>query len=424
MSISQTESGTSTPAAGLHCHFCATPLEDTFVDLGLSPLCESFVSREDLPKMEAFYPLHVFVCRKCLLVQLPVHVDPTDIFREYAYFSSYSSSWVEHSKRYVEKIVPALGLDSHSLVIELASNDGYLLQHFAAKEVPVLGIEPAANVAKEAERRGIPTIVEFFGTQLARQLAADGKHADLVIGNNVLAQVPTINDFLEGIRIILKPRGVITMEFPHLMRLVDEVQFDTIYHEHFSYFSFTAVEEIFCSHSLPIFDVEEIPTHGGSLRIYARHADDSSRPITKRASDLLKREEQCGMRRLEYYGSFNQQVMEVKRALLEFLIQAKREGKSVAGYGAPGKGNTLLNYCGIRTDFIDFTVDRNPYKQGKYLPGSRIPILPPSAIDEKRPDYVLILPWNIKEEIIVQMAHIKNWGGQFVIPIPKLQVLS
>ena len=355
MSISQTESGTSTSGAGLRCHFCATPLEDTFVDLGLSPLCESYVSPEDLPKMEAFYPLHVFVCRKCFLVQLPVHVDPTSIFREYAYFSSYSSSWVEHSKKYVEKIVPALGLDGRSLVIELASNDGYLLQHFTAKAVPVLGIEPAANVAKEAERRGIPTIVEFFGTQLARQLAADGKHADLIIGNNVLAQVPAINDFLEGIRIILKPQGVITMEFPHLVRLVDEVQFDTIYHEHFSYFSFTAVEEIFRSHSLPIFDVEEIPTHGGSLRIYARHADDSSHPITQRAADLLKHEEQCGMRRLEYYGSFNQQVMEAKRALLEFLIQAKREGKTVAGYGAPGKGNTLLNYCGIRTDFIDFT---------------------------------------------------------------------
>jgi hypothetical protein len=424
MNIRKTEDTNSTPGADLRCHFCATPLQDTFVDLGLSPLCESYVSPEDLPKMEAFYPLHVLVCRKCYLVQLPVHVDPVEIFREYAYFSSYSSSWVEHSRLYVEKIVSALGLDGQSLVIELASNDGYLLQHFVAKKVPVLGIEPAANVAAEAVRRGIPTIVDFFGTRMAADLATSGRCADLIIGNNVLAQVPTINDFLEGARTILKPRGVITMEFPHLMRLVDEVQFDTIYHEHFSYFSLTAVDEIFRSHALTIFDVDEIPTHGGSLRIYARHASDDSHPFTRRVSDLLEHEERIGMRQLEYYGSFHEQVMEVKRALLEFLIKAKREGKSIAGYGAPGKGNTLLNYCGIRTDFIDFTVDRNPYKQGKFLPGSRIPILAPSAIEEKRPDYVLILPWNIKEEIMTQMAHIRTWGGRFVVPIPKLQVFS
>jgi 2-polyprenyl-3-methyl-5-hydroxy-6-metoxy-1,4-benzoquinol methylase len=418
------ESATGMRLAGPCCLFCGTGLEHTFVDLGLSPLCESYVSRETLQSMEAFYPLHVFVCHKCYLVQLPVHVDPTHIFSEYAYFSSYSSSWVEHARAYVEEMVPALGLDRHSLVVELASNDGYLLQHLVGKGIPVLGVEPAANVAKEAERREVPTIVDFFGTRLARDMAAEGKHANLVIGNNVLAQVPEINDFVEGIRTILKPRGVVTMEFPHLMHLVDEVQFDTIYHEHFSYFSFTTVEAIFRSHGLTIFDVKEIPTHGGSLRIYARHADDESRSITGRVSDLLSREERRGMHRLGYYASFSERVMEVKRSLLEFLIQARREGKSIAGYGAPGKGNTLLNYCGIRTDFIEYTVDRNPYKQGKFLPGTRIPILEPSAIAERRPDYLLILPWNLKDEIVTQMSFIREWGGRFIVPIPTLQVIS
>jgi hypothetical protein len=416
------EGRTPMRVAGPDCLFCGTTLKHTFVDLGLSPLCESYVSREDLQSMEAFYPLHVFVCHKCYLVQLPVHVDPTNIFREYAYFSSYSSSWVEHARVYVEKMVTTLGLDRSSLVIELASNDGYLLQYLVARGVPVLGIEPAANVAAEAERRGIPTIVDFFGTRLAQELASAGKHADLVIGNNVLAQVPAINDFLEGARIILKPRGVITMEFPHLMRLIDDVQFDTIYHEHFSYFSFTTVEEIFRSHDLTIFDVDEIPTHGGSLRIYARHAADATKRITKCVPTLLAHEERCGMRRLDYYASFNEKVMQVKRSLLEFLIQARREGKSIAGYGAPGKGNTLLNYCGIRTDFIGYTVDRNPYKQGKFLPGTHIPILPPETIAETRPDYVLILPWNLRDEIVTQMFFIRDWGGRFVVPIPALQV--
>jgi SAM-dependent methyltransferase len=405
------------------CLFCGTALEHTFVDLGLSPLCESYVARDRLQLMEAFYPLHVFVCHECYLVQLPVHVDPTQIFQEYAYFSSYSSSWVDHAKDYVESIMPVLGLDRNSLVIELASNDGYLLQHFVHKGIPVLGVEPAANVAKEAEQRGIPTIVDFFGTRVARELAISCQFADLVVGNNVLAQVPAINDFLEGVRMILKPRGVVTMEFPHLLRLVDEVQFDTIYHEHFSYFSFITVERIFRSHGLTIFNVDEIPTHGGSLRIYAKHTADTSRPLTDRVSGLRRREEDLGMHRLDYYKSFEKRVVEVKRSMLEFLIRAKREGKSIAGYGAPGKGNTLLNYCGIRTDFIDYTVDRNPYKQGKFLPGTRIPILSPSAIADTRPDYVLILPWNIKDEIMTQLSYIRDWGGRFLVPIPKLQIL-
>jgi hypothetical protein len=406
------------------CRFCDTALTHTFVDLGLSPLCNNQVSRECLQLMEPFYPLHVYVCHKCYLVQLPVHVDPVHIFQEYAYFSSYSSSWVHHAGVYTDMIAPALGLNSRSLVMEVASNDGYLLQHFLAKDIPVLGIEPAANIAREAERRGIPTIVDFFGTRLAQELAGNGKRADLVVGNNVLAQVPEINDFLAGVRIILKPHGVATMEFPHLMRLVEEVQFDTIYHEHYSYFSFSTIIEMFRAHGLTVFDVGELSTHGGSLRVYARHAADASRPITNRVIELRKREEQKGMLSLAYYGAFGERVKAVKRSLLQFLIEAKKQGKSIVGYGAPGKGNTLLNYCGIRTDFIDYTVDRNPYKQGNFLPGSRIPVLAPETIAQTRPDYVLILPWNIKDEIIKQMAHIREWGGQFVVPIPEVRVYT
>jgi SAM-dependent methyltransferase len=407
---------------GKGCMFCGTLLRATFVDLGMSPLCESYVSREQLNQMEPFYPLHAYVCETCFLVQLDEYVSPEEIFSEYAYFSSYSDSWVQHMKRYTGMIIERLSLGPKSFVVEIASNDGYLLQHFVAKGIPVLGIEPAANIAKVAIEKGVPTLVEFFGEKLARELAVKGKQADLIAGANVLAQVPNVNDFVKGIRILLKPRGVVTIEFPHLMRLIEENQFDTIYHEHFSYFSFLTVERIFAAHGIALFDVEEIPTHGGSLRIYGCHADGSFYPIGPRVNELRTREERMGFNGLERYSTFAEQVEETKRKLLEFLIRAKREGKSIAGYGAPGKGNTLLNYCGIRTDFLEYTVDRSSYKQGKFLPGTHIPIYSPEKIEQTKPDYVLILPWNFKEEIMAQMSHIRKWGGQFVTPIPEVKV--
>jgi SAM-dependent methyltransferase len=406
------------------CLFCGALLRHTFVDLGMSPLCESYVAREDLNRMEPFYPLHVYVCDQCFLVQLEEFVSPQHIFSEYAYFSSYADSWVEHMRRYADMITARLGLGKDSLVVEVASNDGYLLQHFVKKGIPVLGIEPAANVARVAADKGIPTLVKFFGEQTARELAGEGRQAELVCGANVLAQVPRPNDFVEGLRILLKPGGVITIEFPHLMRLMAETQFDTIYHEHFSYFSFLSAEKVFAAHGLTLFDVEELPTHGGSLRVYARHAGDATKPVSERAEELRTREIEAGLLRVETYASFGEQVKETKRKLLEFLIEAKRAGKSVVGYGAPGKGNTLLNYCGIRTDFIDFTVDRSTYKQGKFLPGTHIPIHHPDRIRETRPDYVLILPWNFKDEIVQQMAYIREWGGRFVVPIPEARVLA
>ena len=406
------------------CMFCATPLRHTFVDLGMSPLCESYVPAEKLNEMEPFYPLHVYVCEKCFLVQLEEYVSPREIFTEYAYFSSYADSWVEHMRRYADAMAERLSLSKDSLVVEVGSNDGYLLQHFLRKGIPVLGIEPAANIAAVAVGKGVPTLVKFFGERTARELADQGKRADLLCGANVMAQVPDLNDFVRGLEILLKPGGVITIEFPHLMRLMAENQFDTIYHEHFSYFSFLAAEAVFAAHELTLFDVEELPTHGGSIRIYARHAEDASRPVSDRARALRQRELSAGFTRLETYAGFGEQVKETKRKLLEFLIAAKRAGKTVVGYGAPGKGNTLLNYCGIRTDFIDFTVDRNPYKQGKFLPGTRIPILHPDRIREARPDYVLILPWNFKDEIVKQMAHVREWGGRFVVPIPEARVLD
>lgn len=407
---------------GRGCIFCGTPLRTTFIDLGMSPLCESYVSREQLNQMELFYPLHAFVCEKCFLVQLDEYVSPEQIFSEYAYFSSYSDSWVQHMKRYTDMIVERLNLNQKSYVVEIASNDGYLLQHFVAKGIPVLGVEPAANIAKVALGKGIPTLVEFFGEKLARRLAGEGKRADLIVGANVLAQVPNLNDFVRGLQILLKPSGVVTIEFPHLMCLIEENQFDTIYHEHFSYFSFLTVEKIFAAHGITLFDVEELMTHGGSLRIYGTHAGESTFSIGTRVKELKEREEQMGFNRLERYSTFTEQVKETKRKLLEFLIRVKREGKSIAGYGAPGKGNTLLNYCGIRTDFIDYTVDRNPYKQGKFLPGTHIPIYPPDKIRETKPDYVLILPWNFKDEIMSHMSYIRSWGGSFVIPIPEVKV--
>lgn len=404
------------------CRFCGATLSRTFVDLGMSPLCESYLTREQLNHMEPFYPLHAYVCEQCFLVQVCDYVAPEGIFSEYAYFSSYSDSWLQHAQAYTDAIVDRLGLCTSSLVVELGSNDGYLLQYFVAKAIPVLGVEPAGNVAKAAIAKGVPTLVKLFGDAVGRQLVMEGKQADLVVGNNVLAQAPDLNDFLRGVKRLLKPRGVITMEFPHLLRLMEENQFDTIYHEHFSYFSLLSAAAIFRAHDLEVFDVEELLTHGGSLRIYARHADDASEPVTERIRALLAREDAAGLRRLDRYCSFTEQVHESKRRLLEFLMTAKRRGKSIVGYGAPGKGNTLLNYCGIRGDFLDYTVDRNPYKHGRFTPGTHIPIHSPEKIDQTRPDYVLILPWNLKNEIIDQMSHIRSWGGQFVVPIPDVEV--
>lgn len=404
------------------CRFCAAALDHVFVDLGMSPLCESYVPAEKLSAMEPFYPLVVYVCDECFLVQLEEFVPPEEIFTEYAYFSSYADSWVEHARRYTLAISERLGLGRESFVVEIASNDGYLLQHFVARGVPCLGIEPAANVARDAEQRGVPTLVEFFGRATAARVAAERGRADLLLGNNVLAQVPDLNDFVAGMKILLAPGGVVTMEFPHLLRLMQENQFDTIYHEHFSYFSYATAARIFEAHGLRLFDVEEIPTHGGSLRIYACHSDDP-RPETERSRELLAREKGFGLQDPRCYDDFGEQVRETKRKLLEFLTVAKRKGAQIVGYGAPGKGNTLLNYCGIRTDFLDYTVDRNPYKQGRFLPGTHIPIHPPERIFETRPDFVLILPWNFKDEIVSQMAGIREWGGKFVVPIPEATVI-
>jgi SAM-dependent methyltransferase len=389
----------------------------------MSPLCQTHIELNQLNHVEPFYPLRADVCHKCFLVQLQEYVSPKDIFTEYAYFSSYADSWVAHAKRYVDLVTGRFGLDKSKKVMELASNDGYLLQHFVKLGIPVLGIEPAANVAKVAIEKGIPTTVRFFGVQSAREILRENGHADLLLGNNVLAHVPDLNDFVGGMKIVLAPHGVITMEFPHLMRLMAENQFDTIYHEHFSYFSFITVEKVFAAHGITLFDVEELATHGGSLRIYGRHADDTSKPVGPRVVELRTREVQAGFNRIEHYSSFGEQVKETKRKVLECLIGIKRQGKQIAGYGAPGKGNTLLNYCGIRTDFLDYTVDRNPYKQGKYTPGTHIPIHSPEKIRETRPDYVFILPWNLKDEVTQQLNYIRDWGGRFIVPIPTVAVL-
>jgi SAM-dependent methyltransferase len=391
------------------------------VDLGMSPLCETFLRADELNRMEPFYPLRVWVCERCFLVQLQEYVSPAEIFTEYAYFSSYSTSWLKHAKDYTDMAAARFGLDGRSRVVEIASNDGYLLQYFVEKGIPVLGVEPAANVAKAAVERGVPTVVRFFGQETAGDLVRDPGPANLIVGNNVLAHVPDVNDFVGGLKILLAPDGVVTMEFPHLWRLMDENQFDTIYHEHFSYLSFTTVIEIFSAHGLRIFDVDRIPTHGGSLRIYAGHAG-TIRAEEPAVAALRTAEEAQGFRSTERYASFAPRVEETKRALLDFLIETRRAGKSVAAYGAPGKGNTLLNYCGIRTDFVDYAVDRNPYKHGRYTPGTHIPIFPPERIRETRPDYVLILPWNLKDEITEQLAYVREWGGRFVVPIPSVDV--
>jgi SAM-dependent methyltransferase len=408
----------------LACRFCGTPLSHVFVDLGAQPLANSYLEPEALGKAEPFYPLCVYVCEACFLVQLPEEEKPEAIFSDYAYFSSYSESWLRHARTYAEAMIERLRLGPGHQVVEIASNDGYLLRWFAERGIPVLGVEAARNVAEAAEAAGIPTVVKFFGRETARELKAEGKRADLLVGNNVLAHVPDLNDFVAGLAILLGPTGVLTMEFPHLLRLMAEDQFDTIYHEHYSYFSFQAVRRVFAFHGLTVFDVEELPTHGGSLRVYVRHEDDGSKPVGDRVRDLLAREEEAGMGRLDTYRSFAERVCEVKRGLLRFLIQAKEEGKSLAGYGAPAKGNTLLNYCGVRTDFLDYTVDRSPHKQGRFLPGTRIPIHGPDRLRETRPDYVLILPWNLKEEIMEQMADVRSWGGRFVVAIPEVRVFE
>jgi SAM-dependent methyltransferase len=405
------------------CRFCKAKLTVTFADLGMSPPSNAYLKPEQLNAMERFYPLHAWVCQSCKLVQLEEFESPAEIFSEYAYFSSFSDSWLKHAEKYVEMMIGRFGFNTQSQVVEIASNDGYLLQYFKQKNVPVLGVEPAANVAKVAlEKRGIPSRVEFFGTDTAKKMVADGIRADLLLGNNVLAHVPDINDFVGGMKVLLKPGGVITMEFPHLLRLIEHNQFDTIYHEHFSYLSFYTVEQIFARQGLKLFDVEELPTHGGSIRIFAAHAE-SDRSVEPRVASMRKLEQDRGLESMATYHAFAENVKETKRKFLEFLIAAKRAGKTIAGYGAAAKGNTLLNYCGVRNDFLDYVVDKNPYKQNRFLPGVHIPITGPEKLTETKPDYVLILPWNIKDEVVQQMSHIKSWGGKFVVAIPHVTVL-
>jgi 2-polyprenyl-3-methyl-5-hydroxy-6-metoxy-1,4-benzoquinol methylase len=408
-----------------NCRFCSNPLKYTFADLGMSPIANDYLSQIQLDRAEKFYPLHTYVCEKCLLVQLEEFESPHHLFGDgdYAYFSSYSESWLQHAKDYTDLMVQKFGYDSSTQVIEIASNDGYLLQYFHEKGIPVLGIEPAVNTAKVALEKGIPSISKFFGVQTAKELLAEGRKADLLLGNNVLAHVPDVNDFVAGMKIILKPNGIFTMEFPHLLQLMQQNQFDTIYHEHFSYFSFLTVEKIFAAHNLTLFDVEELSTHGGSLRIYGKHNNAEVPHMCERVTQLKAKEINAGLDRLESYITFGEKVKETKRQLLSFLLTAaKVDGKSIVGYGAPAKGNTLLNYCGINTDFIEYTVDLNPHKQGWFLPGTHIPIFHPDKIRETKPDYVLILPWNLKEEIMKQIAFIGEWGGQFILPIPTVQV--
>ncbi|SDP38125.1 class I SAM-dependent methyltransferase [Phyllobacterium sp. OV277] len=405
------------------CRLCSASLRHTFVDLGMSPPCESFVSREQLDGVEPYYPLHAFVCEECLLVQLGEYISPQAIFEEYAYFSSYSTSWVEHAKNYCQQMAEQLHLDQKSLVVELASNDGYLLQHFIPMNIPALGIEPAANVARVAIEKGVATRIKFFGKTYAGQLATEGLLADLIVGNNVLAQVPDLNDFVAGMVVLLKPEGVITLEFPHLEKLISQGQFDTIYHEHFSYFSLLTIEHLAKKHQLKVIDVEELVTHGGSLRVHLAHVT-SARPIQKSVTHIREQEVKAGLEQISTYTAFTHRARKVKRDLLSFLIAAKSAGKTICGYGAPGKGNTLLNYCGIGPDFLDFTVDRNPYKHGRYTPGMHISIEPVEAIDRIKPDYILILPWNLKDEIIKQMHHVREWGAKFIVPIPGVEVID
>ena len=407
----------------LKCNFCGRALSNIVADLGMSPLSNAYLRADQLLLMEPFYPLAAYVCEGCFLVQVPPVETPEHIFSDYAYFSSYSESWLRHAENYCNAMIERFGFDASKQVVEIASNDGYLLQYFHARGIPVLGVEPAANVAERAREKSIPTLVKFFGTETAKEMVRDGVRADLLLGNNVLAHVPDVNDFVEGLRVLLNERGVITMEFPHLLRLMAGNQFDTIYHEHFSYFSFFAVEKIFAAHGLRMFDVDELPTHGGSLRIYAEHAS-GDREVSPRVDALRKSEADFGVDSLQTYSAFSEQVQATKRRLLDFLIDARWKGKTVAGYGAPAKGNTLLNYCGIRTDLLSYTVDRSPHKAGLFLPGTHIPIHTPEKVREKKPDFLLILPWNLKDEIIGQMSDVRDWGGKFVVAIPAVEVIA
>jgi C-methyltransferase C-terminal domain/Putative zinc binding domain/Methyltransferase domain len=405
------------------CRLCGAPITRTFVDIGMSPLCESYVPEDRLDEAEAFYPLHVRLCEKCLLVQLPAYVPGEDIFSDYAYFSSYSDSWVAHAKRYATSMIEGLKLTSDSLVTEVASNDGYLLQHFQAAGIPVLGVEPAANVAETARARGITTEVQFLGAETGREIAQRHGRADLVAGNNVFAHVPDIRGFAAGLRALVKDEGTVTLEFPHLLRLIERRQYDTIYHEHFSYLSLLTSSRALETAGLRVTDVEELETHGGSLRVYARPAESAGEP-SARVKAVLAAEEAAGLHTVEGHEGFAPAVLKIKSDLLGFLLGAAREGKTVAGYGAPGKGNTLLNHCGIRSDLLSYTVDRSPVKQGKFLPGTHIPIYAPERLAETRPDYILVLPWNLREEISQQLSYVGSWGGKLVFPIPEFEIVS
>jgi hypothetical protein len=408
----------------MQCRFCKTTLQNVFIDLVNSPASNSFLEKEQLNEPETFYPLKVYTCHKCFLVQIDEYKKSDDIFNsKYVYFSSYSTSWLAHAKKYVEKMIARFGYNQSSQVVEIASNDGYLLQYFVEHKVPVLGIEPTANTAEVARKKGVTTINEFFGTGFAKKLVGEGKRADLLLGNNVLAHVPDIMDFVGGMKILLAPEGVITMEFPHLLQLVNNNQFDTVYHEHFSYLSFYAVKQIFEANGLTMFDVEELPTHGGSLRIYAKNKEDGSKDISANVNNLLEKESKAGIKNIDYYNSFQQKAEKVKLGLLDFLIAQKRNGKKVAAYGAAAKGNTLLNYCGVKNDMISYVVDANPHKQGMYLPGSHIPVVAEAKLKEDKPDFVILLPWNLKDEIVEQLKYIRDWKGKFVIPVPELELI-
>jgi SAM-dependent methyltransferase len=422
MATSTALQAVSLQSATRSCRFCGASLARTLIDLGMSPLCETYPAASQLNSGEMYYPLHVYICENCWLAQLDEYESVENIFSDYAYFASYSDSWLKHCDKYCGEMQARFGLSGESFVAEVASNDGYLLQYFVRRGVPVLGIEPAANVAKAAVEKGVPTLVRFFGTTLANELAAGGRTADLVIGNNVLAQVPDLNDFVEGLKILIKPDGVLTLEFPHLLRLIELNEFDTIYHEHFSYFSLISTTRIMEAHGLRVFDVEELKSHGGSLRIFACRAESGKHALAPNVQKVLTEEVNASLDRIEGYESFARQVKETKLALLDFLVSAAQQGKKVAGYGAPGKSATLLHYCGIGKDLIEYTVDRSLYKQGRYLPGSRIPIFHPDRIRGTKPDYVVILPWNLKDEIISQLEFIREWGGRFVVPIPKVTV--
>jgi len=405
----------------IKCRICAETVEKIFVDLGQTPLSNSYL-KKSMIKKERKFPLCAFICKKCLLVQLGEFTSPKNIFSEYAYFSSYSKTWLKHAEKYVKEMENRFNLNSDSLVMEIASNDGYLLQYFKKNQIPVLGIEPAKNVAKIAKKREIPTITKFFGTKLAKELIKSGKCPDLLLGNNVLAHVPKLNDFVEGLKILLKNEGIITLEFPHILQLIDKNQFDTIYHEHFSYFSLTTLMKLFAMHKLEIFDVEELSTHGGSLRIFVKHKNNNFHKERKSVKKILEIEKKFGLKKISTYTNFSHDVNSIKNELLRFLHKAKENNKIVVGYGAPAKGNTLLNFCGIDFKLIKYTVDMNPHKQRMYLPGSHIPIKTPNEIFKTKPDYMLILPWNLKKEIMLQMKDIRKWGGKFVIPIPEVKI--